>query len=273
MKNHCEGSLLADDVKKRYTNYRTTGKSRANAIAAIKSDFACELNDSDDCMFVWCGLVLALAKKKELIEEIAKEAEVSIVAFKAHQESDDGVGRFLLKIQQVLANEKNYGREALYGSRSQYVPDWKIGDLFSHTLTIPAAEKLGIWGWIILLYKVGEHTDEFGKVRQLMLLAVCPPDKIPASSAQLQEIGFLRTMCHNETCDYFFQIIPKNKKDEQGYEMSLIGSYPDISLPTDHAEENPMVVMPIFGRMKKDDIRPAYEDQVCRLFKRFGRTT
>ena len=178
--------LIVKDVEKLYISFRKAGKNRKEALDVIRDDYAQELQDADDRLSVLIGLSLALCKKKELIEPIATETldEIADVISKCKLDKKDL--KYLLNIEQCLKNEEVYGNEALYKPKSLYVPDWKVGDTFSHTLTCPLSEELGIKGWFILLCKVGEHVDEFGDHRQLMCASLCSPEKVPTCKEEFQ---------------------------------------------------------------------------------------
>lgn len=166
-----------------------------------------------------------------------------------------------------------YGDEAPYVRAPVYKPNWMVGDTFSHTLTYPAAEKLGIMGWSILFHKVGEHIDNQEKCRQLVLVSLCPPGEVPSSYDDLQKLGFLPMMQFGERFEYLAQIVIGSKSEEMSYDLTKIGCYipSGESLMDCYKEENPLVAMPLFGRLKRNDVGPAYEDQICRLYRRFKR--
>lgn len=264
-------SPIIDDVQKKYNKYRKTGKTRATAIELIREDYSQELQDEDDRLAVLIGLSLSLCTKKELVEPIATET-LSEIRYVCQERAIDNVTHtYLSEVEKFLKNESVYGNEALYKQASAYEPDWKIGDMFSHTLSYPSSEALGIKGWIILLYKVGEYVDEFEDHHQLMYVSLCPPEKIPSCDKDIQELVFLRMMQLGDRSEYLAQVTIKSKKEENAYGFTKIGYYPNIPHLVDHFDENPLTAMPLFGRMRRDDLWPGYEDQICRLYKKYGR--
>ena len=62
----------------------------------------------------------------------------------------------------------------------------------------------------------------------------------------------------------------KSARAEEGLGLRRLGNYPGVIPPEDRTEENPLVSMPFFGPLHKGDTRPAYEDLVCRLYRRNG---
>ena len=265
-------SLIIRDIEKQYVTLRKAGRTRAEAIKAIQNEYAQELQDPDDRAAVLTGLSLVLCKKKELTEPIAAETLKEIMRV-SREEMSAGEAAYLLEAEGYLKDKAMYGPEALYQRAAVYVPDWRLGDTFCHRLMHPNSEELGIKGWFILFCKAGEYPDEFGAHRQLMYVSLCPPGEIPACREDFQKLGFLRMMERGDKAEYLAQITVKSRRDEAAYGLTKIGCFPDIPLPGDRAEENPLTAMPLFGRMKKDDRWPGYEDQICRLYRKMMQTT
>lgn len=260
--------LLVNNVREDYKSYRRSGKNRIDAIGALKTKYDAELKDDDEAAFVMSGIVRALCEKKELTEEIAEEMLAYI-----NKNAIDKAPVHFQTIRQMLYSPKMYGKEATYRRKIPYIPNWEKGDLFAHTMTHPAASKVGIEGWIILFYKVGEYIDENHLHRQLMLVSICPPGKEPTSSLELQNLGFLRMMCHGKKWDYLVQIVLKNKKDEFSYGLTKIANFTDVAYPSDGVDENPLLSMPMFGLIKKGEAHPHYEEHICRLYRKQPKRT
>ena len=263
-------TLLIEEIQQQYVSCRRRGCTRDEAITLIREEYECELNDDDDRIAVLIGLALALCKRKELLQTIADETLAEIQTLK-QQYVDDS---YLTKIEKKLADVDLYGDEATYKRGSIYKPDWVIGDTFSHVLTHPLAEEIGIMGWHILFYKVGEHIDRQDACRQLMCVSLCPPDKIPTCYEELKNLGFLPMMQLGERFEYLAQIKIKSKRTENTYEFTKIGCFPNDNdaFIERCKEENPLTTMPFFGRLKANDLRPFYEEHVCRLYKKFRKT-
>lgn len=270
MKNPSFLNPIAGDVQREYVKYRRAGKSRAAAIEQIFENYTNELEDEDDRLAVLIGLSLALCKKNEFVEALAVQTRNEIRRAYQNAADDDKMTAYLNELDRYLANESLLGDEALYKQTSKYVPEWEIGDLFCHTLTYPAAEALGIMGWSILLYKVGEHVDEFEEHLQLMYVSLCPPDQLPSCENDMEKLVFLRMMQLGERSEYLAQITIKSRRTEKSYGLTKIGCYPKIVYPKNCVEENPLTAMPLFGYFRKSDQWPGFEDQICRLYRKFG---
>lgn len=262
---------MIEEVKKQYVKHRKMGKTRDEAIELIRVEYAYELQDADDRCAVLIGLSLALCKKKELIESIAMETldEIRNVRRESVQDKENDID--YVEVERCLEDRNVYGNEAFYKRTSIYVPDWKNGDTFSHELTYPESESLGVRGWFILLYKVGEYVDKFEVHHQLVYVSLCPPDKVPSCNKDFEKLSFLRMMCMGDKAEYLAQITIKSKKAEESYGLSKVGRFPNVLLPGDYVEENPLTAMPLFGRVRRDDLWPGYEDQICRLYKKYGK--
>lgn len=256
--NHNE--LLAEEVQKRYSDYRSAGKSREETMEQLKCDYASELSDSDDAPNVAAGMTLALCRKHELTDDLAAELRHWLAY--ASTAKVQGILR-------LLSDPRMYGKEASYKHKKTFLPEWKIGDLFSHVLTHPSAEKLGFLNWVILFYKAGEYAEQNLTCRHLMYVTLCPPEKIPRTAEELQRLNFLRMMCHGEAWDYWGQITVRNRKELHGYELTWRGNFFGVIPPKDQAKEDPLVAMPLFGSTKRDPQRPAYEEQICQLIRSY----
>ena len=173
------------------------------------------------------------------------------------------------KIQKYLEDKEMYGEEAFYKKTSVYIPEWKIGDVFSHVLTYPRSKLLGIEGWLILFVKVGEYTDEFSVHHQLVCVSLCPPEQVPSSSNDLEKLGFLPVM-NTINAEYLAEITIKSKKAEKNYQLSKVGYFPDVLIPRSCLEENPLTAMPLIGKMEKGQDWLVYEEQICRFYKWYG---
>lgn len=272
MRGKYDFSPIILDVEERYMEYRKSGKNRDEAIAAIEAEESEAIMDSEDHVAIALGLAFALCKKKELTEVVYFKAIDAIIKFKNVLEANDHRRSFLDAAERYLRNPVLYGLEATYRRRTPYTPDWKTGDVFSHVLTHPRSKSLGIENWTILFYKVGEYMHGRYPI-QLMYVCLCPPGKLPSTSQELQELGFLRMMNHNDKWDYLAQILIKSAKDEQSYQLKRIGNFPGVVPPADRTEENPETAMPLFGIMEQGNTRPDYEDQICRIYRSIRRWT
>lgn len=261
---------IVEDIIELYAKYRRTGKNRVTAIEQIRKDFAEELQDEEDSLAVLMGLTLSLCKKRELFEPFVSETLNNLQCKCRNSVIDSHTTRVARELESYLMNMEYFGDEALYKQKKRYVPDWKKGDLFSHVLTYPSAETLGIMEWCVLLYKVGEYSDENGMLCQLMYVSLCPPNEIPSSERELSDLGFLRMMRLGEKSEYLAQMSIKSKQEEEFCNLTKIGHYPDIQQPVNNIEENPFTAMPLQGRTRQSKRWPGFEDQICRLYKKYG---
>lgn len=257
-----------DEIWQEYRQHRTIGKSRCEAISAIRESYAMEIDDDDDCVMVIIGLVLALRRKRELTTDVIEEAMRILCQFQLSANLNSKEQQYLRKIEDILKDESMCGDEAVYRQRTAYVPDWVEGDTFSHTLSNPQADALGIQGWLILFYKVGAYINN-SVCHQLMCVSLCPPDKLPTSCSELQSLGFLPMMSHGEKFDYLAQLAIKSKVAERSFELTRIGNFPGVKLPNNRTDEKPEVTMPLFSYLKRSDPWPCYEEQVCHFYKKF----
>lgn len=261
---------MIKDVEEMYVKYRKKGCTRSEAIELIRHQYACELEDDDDRVVILIGISLALCKKKELLETIATETLQEITRVNCEKAVEEEK-KFFTKVERRLKDKNVYGNEATYKRKTIYVPDWKCGDVFSHILTYPSSEKLGIKGWVILLYKAGEYVDKFEDHHQLVYVWLCPPDKVPVCKEDFEKLDFLPMMYMGDWTEYLAQIEIKSKKAEETFGLTKIGCFPNLLLPGDPAKENPLTAMPLFGKLRRTDFWPAYENQICILYRAYMR--
>lgn len=254
--------MLLSEVRMQYISYRRCGFDRSTAIQILTEKYINELQDKDDISAVVDGIVIALCQKKELSKEIAQQMLTYLSKISCSPSK---------KMEQLLSTPEVYGSEAAYRHRKPYDPQWQKGDLFSHKLISPRAHALGIAGWSVLFYKVDDYENDRGKQVQLVYTSLCLPGQEPSSDAQLQSLGFLRMMCHGEKWDYLSQIEAKSRRYIDSYGLIKIGNFPFVLPPADRTEEDPFVAMPMFGILKKDDVYPSFEDQVCNVISRCKR--
>lgn len=269
MAQHSKNPIVVDIIDL-YAKYRRTGKNRVAAIEQIRKDFAEELQDEEDGLAVLMGLTLSLCKKRELFEPFKSETLNNLHDICRNSVFDVDTATVARELESYLNNVEYLGEEALYKQKGSYVPDWKIGDLFSHVLTYPYAETLGIKEWCILLYKVGEYTDANGMLCQLLYVSLCPPNKIPSSESEFSDLGFLRMMRLGEKSEYLAQMSIKSEQEEAFCNLTKIGHYPDVHHPVNNIEENPFTAMPLQGRTRQSKHWPGFEDQICRLYRKYG---
>lgn len=262
---------MVNDIIGTYRVYRERGHTRDVAIEQLREEYSRELADYDDGPIVQIGLALALCKKDELTQNVLADAQTAVRKLLFSEERDSKTILALQELEAYVSEPQRLGNEAKYRARKPYIPQWEIGDTFAHTLTHPMSKYAGVYGWYVLFRKVGEYVDGKQRHRQLVYVTLCPPDRLPQTEQELQKLGFLRMMARNGgKWDYLAQITFKGKKDEAAYELTRIGSFPGAGSPEDRAVEDPLTVMPLFGKLRRDNITPEYEDAVCRIYKNNG---
>ena len=269
---------LIDDIKREYEVHRKNGKTREESVIHIRDDYADAMEDDEDKLAILIGLCLGLCKKSELYDDLAQETlnEMHRI-LNENWDKDDGdykvVASYCASFEEYLKTEPVYGGEAVYRPSKKYLPDWQVGDLFSHIMTHSRAEELGIQGWYILFYKVGEYIDRFDEHRQLMFLSVCPPDKVPTCEDDFLKLQFLPVMPRydGDQFEYMGQITIKSKRKENEYALTKIGHFSKFTLPNDYVPVNPLVSMPLFGKSKWDGGALGYEGQVCNFYRDYGK--
>ena len=258
------------DTVERYKVLRGLGNSRETVLDIINKENEQELQDEDDRFSVILGTAIALCRKNELTPEVMREAQALLeIKLQQQDEEQDSVRKILMALRGQISPEK-LGAETHYPIRRIYKPDWVIGDTFIHRLTHPSAEEAHIQGWYVVFRKVGEYRDNKMNDIQIVYVTVCPPDKIPKTAKELNQLGVLRMMHHDAGWDYYGHIGFSSRKNEESWALTRIGNFPEIQVPVDATSEDPRFSMPLFGRLTKNDAQPDYEEFVCRTIRHNG---
>lgn len=259
---------IVEEIVALYSSMREDGLSRDRSISMVLSSVQDELDDEDDAPFVWIGIAVALCQKNELTEEIMIKARQSVQLVESRNPECDNEALPFDRFKSILS-DKSIGPEAQYKKRKTYNPDWKIGDTFIHPILQDSAKKAGIYGSIAVIRKVGDYIDLEGQNVQLVYVTICSGDAIPKSGSELSSLGYLRVMKHDRKWDYLCQITFTSKKDEESWKLKKIGCFHDGGSPRDATDENPLVSMPLLGKMGKTG-KLGFEDQICLFYKRYG---
>lgn len=259
---------LLGDLPADYRIYRRKGLSRAAALEQLRADYEAELADEQDGAIVRLGLALALCRRRELTESVRADALEALGEIARWEEVPASSIR---NLKTKLQDPAYLGEEAAVRVYKPYLPDWKVGDTFSHLLAHPMAEKVGLSGYCVLFRKAGELIDWAGEHRQLVYVSLCPPGSLPSTTEALRQLGYLRMMERGGgRWDYFAQIKLKSRRDEAGYGLTFLGNFPDVGRPKGQGQENLLTAMPLFGKQHRGDDYPDYEDSICRLYRQNG---
>jgi len=256
-----------EEIHEQYVVCRRSGKNRAEAITELEAFYQEELEDSDDAVKILVCLSSALSKKKELTADIQQRTLAAIGQTVSDAKVDGGYKRSLLKFAERIKREELLGEEAVYRSKAPYVPDWQFGDLFVHRIEDPKAQRLGVWGWSILLYKVNEYWHNPTELCHLMYAAICPSDQIPHTYEERQTIKWLRMQKAEDKWDYLVQASTKSKREALSYGLTKVGNFRDIPLPEDRSIENPYVSRVLYGKAYKDDLYPEFELSLALIYR------
>lgn len=257
---------LIFDVVTEYQTLRRSGSDRGAALKQLEINFSNELSDTDTKGPVRIGMAFALCQKKELVTSVKEAALESIQdMIRAGDWGEEG-NRLLLRAHKTISQDKMLGPEAVYGKRRIYDPNWQIGDTFIHPLTIPRTKDLGIEGWYLIMRKAGDYTDREGKIHQLVYLTLCPPEKFPSSTKELEALGYLKMTPLN---DYRCQLSIKSKKEEVFLNLKKIGNYANVKEPKKQNTNVPLIGSYVLSGFPYRDFPsvPFYENTVCSCFK------
>lgn len=258
---------IVNEICEEYAAMRSSGKSRSAALKAVRVSYNCELEDSDDILYVQVALALALCRNHELTDAVAR---AGIAAIKKLSSANPEEKDALDAISKMIADKDSYGSGRSLRPSKRFSPEWNIGDTFAHLMTSDLAESCGLKNWYVIMRKLGDYIDNKGKEVQVVVLSLCPHDKLPSSDEEINSLGYLKMMSRgNGKSEYFAQILITKKDSEASFDIRKIGCFPDIKLPADQVEADALTAMPLFN-IKRPDGCMHYEMMACRAFKDFG---
>ena len=225
---------IIEDVRASYRSYREQGGNRQEGVEKTLAEYAAELSDTDDDgPQVWIGLAEVLGRRKELTEEIRAKAEQ---AFADLERAFPEVSAQLRARTKVVCADEKLGPEAAYKKRNAYVPDWKIGDTFVYQIRWEGHKDSPLFGWYIVLRKSREIVWGWDNVEQVFYVSVCPPDRIPKTTEDLEMLGYVvknkvRIQGHLRGYRYELSIPRISKRKEKLMGLQKIGCFPDARPP------------------------------------------
>lgn len=260
---------LIYDINEQYVVLREQGCTPEQARDRLMSDYVEELEDYDEKIVVLSGIALAQREYSEL-DETTKQRTLALLQENIAAEEEAERKRAFSDILRNLSKEPSGNKRIKPPSRKQYCLNWAIGDTFAHKLTHPIAENAGILGWYLLFRKVGQYTDYKGKEHQLGYVTLCPENLLPQSTAELNDLGFLRVMQAGKKWEYMVQLDVQSKRTENTLQLERIGCFPDAATPIDEVTSDPRVTMPFYDGIDKASNCPRYEDSCCLFYRWYG---
>lgn len=258
---------IVNEICEEYAAMRSSGKSRSAALKELRASYNCELEDSEDILYVQVAMALALCRNHELTEAIAKAGIMAIKKLSAARPNEKDA---LDAISEMIADKESYGGKKPIRQAKRFSPKWSVGDTFAHLMKSDLSESCGLKDWYILMRKVSDYIDNKGKEVQVVVLSLCPHDKLPTSDENINSLGCLKMMSRgNGKSEYFAQILITKKDSEASFDIRKIGCFPDIKLPADQVEADVLTAMPLFN-IKSPDGCMHYEMIACKAFKNFG---
>lgn len=95
------------------------------------------------------------------------------------------------------------------------------------------AESIGINGWCIIIRKTGSYINNMVQEVQIVLLAICHPDKIPTNTEEVNSLRYLKMMPINkQKCDYNAQILITKKREETQFGLKKLDAFRMQICPT-----------------------------------------
>ena len=219
------------DVKDSYRRYREKGCSREEALEKLREEFANELRDADDGPQVLIGLAEVTGRRKELTEELLRDAEA---AFAALEKAFPEARAVLREKKKTVCDPDKCGPEAKYRKKTCYRPDWQIGDTFAYPIMGQELKEAGFEGWYIIARKVREFVHSEDCREQGMYFSFCPPNRIPTTAEELEALGYVPLLKANLD-EYLFmgRVWVNSRAEEKHTFFRKIGNFPYVAPPVE----------------------------------------
>lgn len=220
---------LIMDVKDSYRKYREKGCGREEATEKLREEYASELRDADDGPQVLIGLAEVTGRRKELTEELLRDAEA---AFAALEQAFPEARAVLRAKKKTVCDPNKCGPEAKYRKKTVYWPDWKIGDTFAYQIKGEDLKNAGLDGWYIIARKIDERVLSEDCRVQVMYYSLCPPGKLPSTAEELERLGYvpLRQLRDGAYC-FRGKLWIHSRSDEKRICFQKIGAFQLVSPP------------------------------------------
>ena len=218
------------DVKDSYRKYREKDCGREEATEKLREEYANELRDADDRPQVLIGLAEVTGRRKELTEELLRDAEA---AFAALEKAFPEARAVLRAKKKTVCDPNKCGPEAKYRKKTIYRPYWQLGDTFAYAIMGQELKDAGFEGWYIIARKVREFIHSEDCCEQGMYFSLCPPDRIPTTTKELEALDYVPLLQVRHDEYLFMGKVWVNSRSEEKYTFfRKIGNFPQAAPPT-----------------------------------------
>ncbi len=261
---------LINDIISAYESFRRNGQSREEAVKMVLVEFAGEDPDTEDDVLTWIGLAMAMAKNKELTEEVLNRSNVRF---------DNAISIFP-NVKAILEFEKQRlqdplcsGPEKHYRRINCFKPDWKVGDTFIQQMNGKVPRRFGMEKWFSIIRKIDEFQDHDGYWVQLVYLTVCEPDKIPCTVEDINVLGYIPIYPWQRKGKWEFQagIRVRSRRELSGFEFSSIGNYADALPPAQEYLPSHDTYHQFFPKHRTEEFPESIALTTCPNYKKLGR--
>ena len=225
--------MLAE-IKYDYIRFRREGNSREEATQALLNAYHNEITTGaeDDGLLFWVGVADAQYSRKELSEEVAKNA------LEALDQIQNSVWNLCIgdlerrrkKYAQAPMPERKVGKP-----RPPFCCDWKFGDTYAYQLKGPYAERMNLDGTYALLRTV-HNTEWIGRIVPIVTITFWGSKPFPQNSEEFASvpIAILGNTLKFYTLELLFCYSSifyiGNKRELEAFELEYVGNFADVTM-------------------------------------------
>lgn len=262
------------DVITVYESFRKQGYDRDDSIHRTVSKFSCDSLDLQDEALIWIGLSMAMAKNKELNEDIRTKANKS---FCYTTSLFPEVAENIQREKERINNPICLGSEKKYPIRRLFKPDWKIGDTFLQKMDGEYPQKYGMANWFSIIRKIDEYQDNDGHWVEFVYLTVCEPNNVPHNIDNINQLGYIPISSYKKNGEKEFRagIRVTSARELNKFQLMYIGNYANARPPMQECIPSHDTYYPLFPRQDAKPPLPEHPGsiilKVCENYKKFGR--
>ena len=252
-----------------YKRHRYEGSGREEAVAATLADYAQE--PLPNRFAAWVGLALSLADKRELYAEFTQQLQEQMQQAQQQNYEACVTRTYRGKLQRVLQDDSYFGKAAAITPPAVFDPGWQKGDLLVHRIIDVQSASLAVHADMsnhsILMMVVGKATGRKGEHYHLVITALCPSDRLPATAEEVEQLPWvILEQFRGQPPRYVGRLQIKSKQSLAEHGLTRIGRFPELleGVPDYTAEmaERTKLLSARAGRYPFNGV-PFYEDEIC----------
>ena len=235
---------MVHEVRNEYKSRRQNGASRAEAVEMLKDSYRAELTEGkeDDAHLFWIGLAEGQCHYQELTAEVADEA---LAALAVLEQYDWHLSMKDIQKRREMYSQAPMPEKAKIRKSTKFRCKWNIGDTFAYQLKGAEVAECGLEGMSLLLRKVDEMEFHDGRIYPVVMLSVCPSNRLPVNTEEYNQYPLLmlenRRSMEPRYFEFRAELLVGSTRTLNQYDLKYVGNFADGQMPEDE------VVMQAWG--------------------------